>query len=90
METTRQLVVDGDEVTFAVVPSGQAMAVPEGGRTDAGEPILVATAWRDGKEAWSGVLCPARSLFLPIREQFTDEALERHYRAARAASSTQG
>jgi len=60
------------------------MAVPEGGRTDSREPLLCATARRDGNKVWSGVMSPAVSLFSPIDEQFTDSDLKRLYREARA------
>lgn len=84
MQTTCRRVIDGDEVTFAITLSGQAMAVPKGGRTDAGKPILAATARRDGEEIWSGVLSWGASLLSPIDEQFTDAELEHLYREARA------
>ena len=84
MHTTRQLITDGDAVTFALKLSGQAMAVPEGGRIDSGKPFLAATAQRDGEDVWSGVLPSAVDLLTPIDEQFADAELERLYREARA------
>ena len=79
MQTTCRRVIDSDEVTFAITLSGQAMAVPEGGRIDSGKPFLGATARRDGEEVWSGMLSPAGNLLTPINEQFTDSELERLY-----------
>jgi len=90
LHTTRQLVIDGDEVTFAIKLSGQAMAVPEGGRIDSGKPFLGATARRDGEEVWSGVLPSAVDFLTPINAQFADAELERLYREARFGRSTQG
>ena len=90
MHATYRLLIDGDEVTFAIELSGQVMAVPEGGRIDGGQPFLSATAWRDGERVWTGVLSFAVSLLAPIAEQFTKVDLERMYREARFGRSTRG
>lgn len=84
MQSTRQLLIDGDEVTFEIKFSGQAMAVPGNGRTDSPEPFLGATARRDGKKDWSGVVTPDVLPLQSIHEQFSDRDLERLYRQCRA------
>lgn len=78
-----QLLIDGDDVVFAIKWSGQAMAVPPGGKADAAQPILTATQRRDGKAIWSGVVTD-RVRPDSVRAQFTDEELRRLYRDARA------
>jgi hypothetical protein len=83
MEQHRTLIVDGDEVEFRIKLSGQATAVSEGGYFPQPEPYLGATARRDGERTWSGVISQDVTYLVPVAEQFTDEELERLYRAAR-------
>ena len=85
MQTTRQLFIDGDEITFAIELSGQAMAVSEGAKMDSPEPFLGATVTRNGKKVWSGILSRDVTPLVPISEQFSDQDLERLYRQVRAA-----
>ncbi len=86
MQTTRQLFSDGDEVTFVIELSGQAMAVREGAKMDSPEPFLGATVRRNGKKIWSGVLSRDVTYLAPISEQFSDRDLERLYLQVRAGS----
>ena len=80
---TRQRVFDGDDVVFAIKWSGQAMAVPPGGKADAAQPILTTTLRRDGKAIWSGVV-QDRVRLDSVPAQFTDEELRQFYRKASA------
>lgn len=84
MEHTHRLIIEGDEIIFEIKVSGQAMAVPPGGRTDAGQPFLGATVMQNGKKIWSGVLSREVSGLRTVPEQFADQELERLYRLARA------
>ena len=80
MQATRRLSIDGDEVTFTIEVMGQAMSVPEGGKTDEPEPVLVATAWHDGDEVWSGAVAHG----VTNLELFSEQELERLYRVTRS------
>ena len=86
MQTTLQLLIDGDEVTFVIELPRQAMAVPEGAKMDSPEPFLGATVRRNGKKIWSGVLSRDVTYLAPISEQFSDRDLERLYLQVRAGS----
>ena len=88
MENPHSLTIEGDEVTFRIGVSGQAMAVPEGGRTDAGHPFLGATVIRNGKKVWSGILSDEVPGLRALAEQFTDQELKRLYRQARRLPTT--
>ena len=79
---TYQLVIDGEEVVFSIEYSGQAMAGVEI-KTDASKPMLRATIWRDGREVWGAIVSDDVTDAAPIHEQFSDEELERLYRAKR-------
>lgn len=87
-----QLSINGDEVTFSIKQTGQAMAVgdlptpdqPEGGRTASPESFLSAEARHDGKKVWAGMLPCDITSHVPISEQFSDSDLERLYRQKRA------
>lgn len=83
MADKRTLVIDGEVVEFKIKLSGQAMAIPEGGTLPTPEPFLGATARRDGKQMWSGVVSQVAEYLIPVSEQFSDEDLERLYRTAR-------
>ena len=82
MQVTRRLSVDGDEVTFTIEETGQAMAVPEGFKADEPKPFLLATAWRDGKKFWSGIVSWDGTSLRQLRE-LPEQELERLYRAKR-------
>ena len=83
MENKRTLTIDAEEVEFGIKLSGQAMAVPEGLTLPEPEPFLGATARRDGKKVWSGVVSSRAEYLVPITEQFSDGDLERLYRTVR-------
>ena len=86
MQTTRQLFIDGDEVTFVIELSRQAMAVPEDSKMDSPESFLGAAVRRNGKNIWSGVLSRDVKCLIPISEQFSDHDLERLCRQARGGN----
>ncbi len=88
---TYQLSIDGDEVTFQIKQTGQAMAVelptpdqPEGSRTASPELFLSATARHEGERVWSGQLPCDVTPHVPISEQYSDNNLKQMYRQKRA------
>lgn len=88
MQDTYQEEIDGDEVTFEITYSGQAMAVPEGGKTNAARPILVASLVRDGAEVWCSVLPHIITDAVPLLEQITPGRLREMYREVRLSGDS--
>ena len=82
MKATRKLLIHGDEVIFTIEETGQAMSVPEGGKTDEPRPFLLATARRGGKTVWSGIVSWDVTSLRQLRE-LPEQELERLYRAKR-------
>jgi hypothetical protein len=80
---SRTLRIDAEVVTFMIELADTVAALREGATLPDPVPTLGAVAIQDGIQVWEGVLSQRAAYGLPITEQFTDQDLERLYRAAR-------